>query len=486
MLPSRIFSSWINKKEESPLPIDSNVNSSNSLDEKVDTRHTYSCTSTTSSKDVSTKPSHHHRLLLIGEGDFTFTKAFVQSFINLISSSNPIEVFLEVVATSYDDIDDLLSRYSNCKTILEEISSLIESTTNISSKLSNMSSISCSFVHGVDVTSLGECQSSHFDVKFDTIAFNFPHIPGKMKIDKNRELLSSFFKNTKPLLRVTNETIRHDSESNEEERNPIEVLSEVRVTLAYGQGGSIYDFIYDQDESHIGNIETFLLRLENDLSFFLLCEQEMPRKYGNTWKIIEQAAKFGYICKDIIPFEIEYWREQGYESKGRRAQGETGFNAKKSLTYVFVSEGCGVNYLKQSAPRFQHDICFWIGYAGNEDESVHDLWFEPQAVFDIIHSYGEGFIREIEFKEAYVEPQEKANVAIGGELFGSTYRVDLNKVSTEVSEIQQITPRRRRVSHLYRIIYQASRDQVLYREKTVDIQLKIREKMIDILPYKDT
>merc|ERR1712146_843260 len=165
---------------------------------------------------------------------------------------------------------------------------------------------------------------------------------------------------------------------------------------------------------------------------------------------------------------------------GRRTQGENGFNVKKSATYVFVSEGCGVNYLKQSAPHFQHDICFWIGYADNANENIHNLWFEPQDVFDIIYSCGEGFVRAIEFKEAYVEPQEKANLAVGGELFGSTY-----KVSTEVSELQQVNPRRRRVSHLYRIIYQASQDQVLYREKTVDIQLKLREKMSEILPYKD-
>jgi hypothetical protein len=99
------------------------------------------------------------RILLLGEGDFSFSYDLCE----VISQVDSRCDIASVVATSFDERTDLLKKYSSVEKHLDRLSR------------------SCKFqvIHGVDATkSLGIqltdaiCQS----LVFDHIVFNFPHL----------------------------------------------------------------------------------------------------------------------------------------------------------------------------------------------------------------------------------------------------------------------------------------------------------------------
>lgn len=101
---------------------------------------------------------------------------------------------------------------------------------------------------GVDATKLEECIPLKSKL-FDKIIFNFPHIGGKMRIEKNRDLLKNFF--------VSSEKI-------------IKQDGQVLVTLCNGQGGTLMD--------------------------------NPMRRWDDSWKIVEMAAYGNFILTKIEPF----------------------------------------------------------------------------------------------------------------------------------------------------------------------------------------
>ena len=74
-------------------------------------------------------------------------------------------------------------------------------------------------VSGVDATNLRKTVELE-DQLFDLVVFMFPHIGGKMKIQKNRDLIKDFAVNIRPFLNFGGSVI---------------------VTLAGGQGGTPVD-----------------------------------------------------------------------------------------------------------------------------------------------------------------------------------------------------------------------------------------------------
>ena len=74
-------------------------------------------------------------------------------------------------------------------------------------------------VSGVDATNLRKSVELE-DQLFDLVVFMFPHIGGKMKIQKNRDLIKEFAVNIRPFLNFGGSVI---------------------VTLAGGQGGTPVD-----------------------------------------------------------------------------------------------------------------------------------------------------------------------------------------------------------------------------------------------------
>ncbi|KAL0922656.1 hypothetical protein M5K25_006658 [Dendrobium thyrsiflorum] len=91
--------------------------------------------------------SSSHRILLVGEGDFSFAACLARTF---GSAKN-------MIATSYDNLDQLLEKHSTATIHLDELKRL-----------------GCTVLHGINVKYIWV--DSFLKVKrFDRIIFNFPH-----------------------------------------------------------------------------------------------------------------------------------------------------------------------------------------------------------------------------------------------------------------------------------------------------------------------
>ncbi|XP_041029105.1 heavy metal-associated isoprenylated plant protein 41-like [Juglans microcarpa x Juglans regia] len=127
--------------------------------------------------------SSNHQILLVGEGDFSFSLSLARSF---GSASN-------ILASSLDSYDVVIKKYKAAKSNLE-----------------NLEKLGASLLHGVDATRM----KYHTDLKmrkFNRIVFNFPHVGFYGKEDNeelikmHRELVNGFFSNAKGMLRANGE-----------------------------------------------------------------------------------------------------------------------------------------------------------------------------------------------------------------------------------------------------------------------------------------
>ncbi|XP_065864796.1 heavy metal-associated isoprenylated plant protein 41-like [Euphorbia lathyris] len=123
--------------------------------------------------------SSNHQILLVGEGDFSFSSTLAFYF---GSASN-------IVATSLDTYDIVVGKYKKAKWNLEMLLNLGAST-----------------LHGVDATKM-RLHSDFKMQKFDRIIFNFPHagFHGKEDdirlIERHKKLVLGFFANASGMLR---------------------------------------------------------------------------------------------------------------------------------------------------------------------------------------------------------------------------------------------------------------------------------------------
>ncbi|KAL8148767.1 heavy metal-associated isoprenylated plant protein 41-like [Apium graveolens] len=124
-----------------------------------------------------------HQILLVGEGDFSFSACLAKSF---GSASN-------IVASSLNSYDDVIKSYKNGE-----------------SNLSFLDKLGASHLHEVDATEM----KFHSDLrmrKFDRIIFNFPHAgffgkeDNSLLIGMHKSLLDGFFRNASGMLRQNGE-----------------------------------------------------------------------------------------------------------------------------------------------------------------------------------------------------------------------------------------------------------------------------------------
>lgn len=154
---------------------DSESSSSSSSEDDDDVEERYG-------KETEKRIGHYtssHRILLVGEGDFSFSLCLARAF---GSARN-------MVATSLDKLEDIMRKYSNG---IENVRELEER--------------GCIVLYGVDATMM----SQHFFLKtqrFDRIVYNFPHVgflyreASYCQILLNKRLVKGFMKNAKALVR---------------------------------------------------------------------------------------------------------------------------------------------------------------------------------------------------------------------------------------------------------------------------------------------
>ncbi|KAK9269555.1 hypothetical protein L1049_001331 [Liquidambar formosana] len=127
--------------------------------------------------------SSNHQILLVGEGDFSFSLSLAVFF---GSASN-------IVATSLDLYDGLIEKYKEAKSNLEKLEKL-----------------GACLLQGVDVAKM----KLHPDLqmrKFDRIIYNFPHAGFHGQEDRgrvirlHRSLVDRFFRNASGMLRANGE-----------------------------------------------------------------------------------------------------------------------------------------------------------------------------------------------------------------------------------------------------------------------------------------
>ncbi|KAM0936532.1 hypothetical protein DsansV1_C27g0204671 [Dioscorea sansibarensis] len=122
--------------------------------------------------------SSRHQILLVGEGDFSFSQSLAIAFGSGVN----------IVATSLDTEDLVVARY-----------------TKGGSNLKTLKKMRATLLHGIDATKMRD----HTDLKmrrFHRIVYNFPHAGFKGKeddpqlIDLHRKLVQCFFDNAKHML----------------------------------------------------------------------------------------------------------------------------------------------------------------------------------------------------------------------------------------------------------------------------------------------
>lgn len=91
----------------------------------------------------------YDKILLVGEGDFSFTRSLVIE-----------HGCASVTATSYDSEEDVRTKYPGFEAAHAELTALTPPVP---------------FMHAIDATKLGRYKKLRVDAPWDTIAFMFPH-----------------------------------------------------------------------------------------------------------------------------------------------------------------------------------------------------------------------------------------------------------------------------------------------------------------------
>ncbi|KAF8410899.1 hypothetical protein HHK36_003436 [Tetracentron sinense] len=154
--------------------------------------------------------STSHRILLVGEGDFSFSLCLAKAF---GSATN-------MVATSLDNQDSLAKKYSYAI-----------------GNVRDLEEMGCLVLHGVDATNM----SQHFFLRtqrFDRIVYNFPHVgflfreASYCQIELNKKLVKGFLRNAKVLIKEKGEIhVTHKTSNPYNKWNLVEKAEKIGLVL---------------------------------------------------------------------------------------------------------------------------------------------------------------------------------------------------------------------------------------------------------------
>ncbi|CAG0895452.1 unnamed protein product [Cyprideis torosa] len=205
-------------------------------------------------------------ILLLGEGNFSFAALLLQYVRNQ-------QIPVNVTASSIHDRESTLASSQLTKENVELVESLKGEVL-------------------FDVDACLCASNRHLSHRrFHRILFNFPHVGGKMKIQRNRGLLQGVLQSARTLL--------VDEEGAEES---VDIL----VTLCGGQGGT------DLDPTR--------------------------RVWGDTWQLPLQAARACLSLRDVLIFDPNAF--PGYVDTGFRGEDKGFVMQRSAVTHVLVKSRC--------------------------------------------------------------------------------------------------------------------------------------------------
>lgn len=226
----------------------------------------------------------------------------------------------------------------------------------------------------VDATKLEECLALKSKL-FDKIIFNFPHVGGKMRIEKNRDLIRNFFISSQKMIKEN---------------------GQVLVTLCNGQGGTPMD--------------------------------NPKRRWDDSWKIVEMAAHGNFILTKIEPFLWQSFKDfvvTGYRSLEKQ------FCTTGSLIHFFVKSEPPTVYNiipsnKIDISKYNINNITWKEITDNiEYKSIYnvkciypctfildltlstDMNFNTAEFYQSLYNYAGVIIDNIDFINYYLSPIDK-------------------------------------------------------------------------------
>jgi hypothetical protein len=143
-------------------------------------------------------------VLFLGEGNFSFSASVLRrsqekNMSNIYATCYEKELELNVDQASLK-MERMVINEKHRKKLHEETISKIEKSNPIKNEnMAFLSSVGCHVLQGVDAEELGQ-DARLANLSFSRIVFMFPHVGGKMKIDRNRQLVQNVLKSARKLL----------------------------------------------------------------------------------------------------------------------------------------------------------------------------------------------------------------------------------------------------------------------------------------------
>lgn len=310
------------------------------------------------------------KVLLLGEGNFSFAVALAKHNLTITITATCYETSSILHDSTKENVDFLRDngQYRDAKLDYKKKTQLHF----LQEKFRFFPFLGIRVMLGVDATNIADHPLLKNET-FNKIIFNFPHVGGKMRIDKNRELIRTFFVNVGQFLKAD---------------------GLILMTLCDGQGGTLAD--------------------------------RTQRRWDDSWKVKEMAAHGNFILDRVEPFDVSSF--PNYHSTGYRGL-EKKFHIQNSLTHFFrkteapvlkhlaadnaidydvpLNLEADIHYLdlvsksnqdfcNLNPPIFQFNITFSI-----------DTDFCEFQMFVVLHNFAGKIIRNVEFVRSYKFPSGK-------------------------------------------------------------------------------
>ncbi|OUC42319.1 hypothetical protein D917_00314 [Trichinella nativa] len=271
------------------------------------------------------------RILILGDGNLTFSKALIAAQTEENYSS------LRLISTVYETEEQWLTRFSE------------SADSNIINHLRNRG---VEVLFAVDGTRLQETLLPRVSVPFDCVIMNFPHTGGKTNLKYCRHLLKEIFINLKHVLNGD---------------------GKFYLSLLDGQ--------FEIDKQRLSEAEQ-----NNDIMF----KVTMHKK--DSWRVMYLAVYAGFVVDSIHDFPTKDLSNRGYVNAGFRGNAKSFHHKKVPIVVIFrrvpilsttstladvsldveQQQHRRINLLR---PMYIHDVSFWISTADTDVELLKNAIF---------------------------------------------------------------------------------------------------------------